>query len=380
MPRSSIFSILLLLICLALPSFSRDVYIDSESTSSEPSGSQANPYSSLQQLITILEDPETNEGIQVYLKPRSTVYKISNSDIFLFDGSNNGELSITAWHSDPLHVQNETDCASLPIIDGSEINLDLESLNILNFTSIKFINMKGSIQVKNSKAVFLNDLCLDDLPSVSDSFFNLEETSNLTVHRVIATVSNGTEIIKYTHTKSTNIDQKVSIKDLTLLLINNTNKLSADTLNESYFKFILNNPNSLSATKNTLSLSRISLQGKGTSQVFPVFLSVYGWDNVNINKLDISNQDFIANRGGVLEFNGVGKLNVSDTYFYHNVIFSQSLLNLKEKISFFYLKNCGSLSYFNTTFEKNYISGVQDIETNFRFMLSDVLSSITVNP
>ena len=355
----------------------KEFYFDNNKTTINPIGSQASPFNSLQDLITQLKKGFSSPTVvNVYLKPSPKPYSIKNESN-LINSTNTNVVGLVIMPYTTQNLTNERDCDLFPTINGTGFNLTLASMISINITGMRFNQMDGSISIKESQQVSMTDLCIDDSASMSKQFFVIKDTDNFAMQRSIVTIANGTEIINYSNGKSDLTSKKVTIENITLNFLNNTNKILLETQNEAYFRFTLSPSNTSSVTQN-FTLDNVSFQNKGSVQVLPQIFEISRWKYVTLKRINLTEQAFYISRNGVFELKKINSLALKNSVISENAIYSQVFSKSKEKISLFYIKDVNSLQLTDTLISGNFINGSSSLENNFRFLQIDGISALAM--
>jgi len=336
-------------------------------------GTKHYPFLSLSNLPQLLKDIKTATAVNVYLKPTNQAYSIQSDPSYAVDPQFIRNLTFMPW--DPQIVQTDGDCDLLPIVNGTSFYLKLTSIPYVSFTGVRFIQMGGSIQIKGSQQVAMADLCLDDGVSVSNNFFTLKDNDDFILQRTIVTLANGSEIINFSHSGAGIQPKSARIEDITLNFLNNAHKIRLETQSQAYFRFnfqpVENSPE--------LTINNLSFKNKGRSQVFPQIFDISGWEIVSLKGLNMTDQSFHISCNGAFQFKDITLLTLQNSLIFDNAIYSQVLVNSKERISLFYLKNVDTLNLSDTMISENFINGSSNLENNFRFFQIEDGLNLMVN-
>ena len=348
-----------------------DIYIDGNSATQKSNGTKEFPFTNFQDAFNYLNNISlTSVDLSLHLMAGDAKYS-ADVPLTTFTNDNISSFSISAW-DDTGSISSFEDCAALPEVDFTNINLRFMMVPTINISSISMVYSGSSIIIMNSKSIMMKNLCLTGNGEDQNYFIRTQNTHSFTMQNIQISLSYGKSIISYINGFVETEDIQTTFQDISIRL-----KSSSDDQDDQVnpknmiFKFMTHTENSFLYSSNynaqNLTVTGISIETEEEDQIVPTIAKFSGWDNIFVDGVTFQNQKCSFGDAGLFIFSESNTLHINNTAVSGNTIRTDSNSTSNNGAAFLVITDVSNFAVSNTDFSENTVF-FQDQEVSFSFM------------
>jgi len=335
-----------------LPS-AQNIYVDLDSDSTSPDGSQEKPYKQLADALDEIsrtkqkgQEAHTN----LFLAPSLQNYTLRPHHSF--NGENLVGISISAWHERMIH--------DLPVLEFTDSLLTLNNLVQFELSDLNIFGNNGSLIIENT-GVILKNLIFQEPFGTVEPFFTITNPSLLNVSGVNVTLSRRAVLMKVKVTQDvTSLD--VYITDLTFkstLVDLGTHFMEPG---ESLFTF-----DGDDRRNKKLFLKNVNILADSEFKIFSELYSLCHtkfWGSITASNINIRDQEFSVYKTTILFVEDAEDLNID------NLTVSGNQVSMLFPTPLFLINSCQRVDISNLNFKNNKIAEDGELSRGSKFYLT----------